>query len=224
MGGKIILRDIDNSAISVDVNKAKNFEYPIEVILNDLGPDLLTSKGKLLDLGCGVEGGLVELCLKLGFRAKGIDLRASGDKSYLIRGSYDNIPEPDGFYDVVTAHKSAFRNLGPTSRKIITARDGERVWLEEYSATKKKAIRYLEEALRVLRPGGQLRIFSEPDIFLWEIMSILYNSGVEVKREEIGGADRYRPFIKNNLYQAGEDCLHRVILTKLEHYEGLKLG
>ena len=96
-------------------------------------------QGLVLDLGCG-RGEWLEVLTEHGYRCRGVDLNNVMLEESMARG-----------FDVVEADAVSYlRGLGDDSLAAITS-----MHLVEH-LTHESAIRLLDEALRVIRPGGLL--------------------------------------------------------------------
>ncbi len=123
-------------------------------------------RGRLLDLGCGT-GFVIDLAKDLFERIDGVDVTqamlervdCSGGNITLHNCAAESLPFADGSFDVATAY--AFLHH-----------------LEDYA-------KVLDEAHRVLKPGGGFYIDLEPNKLFWEAMLELERQGPDAGRSDI---------------------------------------
>jgi SAM-dependent methyltransferase len=185
---------------------------------------------KVLDIGCGRNADLVELLISCNILAEGIDPLLEREASYLMKRKITGIhpmqgalPRPSSYYDVVFAHSSpplisAFATLGRVAEEQAR-KYGSKEDQELLSRRTVEGGLILEEAIRVLRPGGLMVTFPKMDRLTCQALT-LGASDYTIREEscshlrDFNEAARLNCLPLETVPMLEELYTHRTILTK----------
>ncbi|MCK4669996.1 MAG: class I SAM-dependent methyltransferase [Nanoarchaeota archaeon] len=165
---------------------ADNEQYDVPFILDNMGVDFLIFKGKVLDIGCGIEARLVEHLRKKDIQAEGTDAALEIKRSYLTRAfDYEPIQRPDNHYDLALSHMSNFRQGTNVFRQILFHMLEESHFNLVHAIADKAMLGCIKQTMRVLKPGKELRIFPRPNYLLHTYLGEIESQGIEVRTEKV---------------------------------------
>ncbi len=163
-------------------------EYPHNFVLPNIGLDVPTFDGRLLDIGCGKHAYLVRRLRTFGISAEGIDPELPEDTSFLMRQNASYIPRPDGYYDLAASHNAHFKDgLELNQAAAIRLVGQAQADFQYLTRCKEPMVRTIYEALRVLKRGKRFIIWPTPRYLLAELREELLNKGVQISEERIEG-------------------------------------
>ncbi|MFH1053920.1 MAG: class I SAM-dependent methyltransferase [Candidatus Woesearchaeota archaeon] len=189
-------------------------QYPIPLILSNLGivPSILD--GRVLDIGCGKDARLVYFLKRYGIFAEGIDPEVNKDTSFLMKANAESIPRPDCTYDRVFSHYAHFKDGMDANREVVIRLIGEDRFQITQGQYVKTMIDTTEEAIRVLKPGKDFVIWPMPRYFIDMNWRYFDQNQIEVRHEKV----------KNSLFKVDhillkidlplEEFYYRTVLTK----------
>jgi len=178
-------------------------EYPVWFIMENLGLDPCF-RGKLLDVGCGRNGNLVEYLRELEIEADGVDTQVRRSAPYLMREDARRMSREDDYYDLAVTH------AGPLRVGAYFGLDRNRFfkYISEicYGNAREYLFAVMEEVSRVLKPGGKFIVFPEPRHLFncdKDMVEKHFHIGVQ---NVVGGLQTY--------VSASSEFVHRAVLTK----------
>ena len=161
-------------------------QYPVSMLLRNIGLDAASFCGRFLDVGCGRDARLVRYLRARGIQAYGIDPTVEGTEPYLIKQCASDISQPDRYYDLVVSHYAHFKDGMESNKRVVIAIGGERCFSENYSSSMKPPMmKTVREAVRLLKPGCRFVIWPEPRYLLEESRQEILDLGAEISVEEV---------------------------------------
>lgn len=158
-------------------------QYPLDFLIENLGIDVSTFEGRLLDVCCGEDARLVEyLRTRYHIPAEGIDATLKKTASYLKRAEIPPLPYADDRYQLVVSHMGLFRDGTKFQRGMMVAMSDEACVNSIYQRIRTTLLNFVTEALRVARPGKPFVVSPSPDYFLEREAKELARRGVSFER------------------------------------------
>jgi len=155
-----------------------------EWIVTNIGLDLATFDGEILDIGCGEYAKFVEYGRRMHKKIDGVDPRLKVRGKGLMKCEGSSVPRGDNSYDLVFSHTGPFE-LGIKAYEYMLQRTApEKIAIWQRDAVMPLAD-IVYEAVRLVRPGKDFIVFPNPDWLVELITDDLKSKGIESRVEPI---------------------------------------